>query len=116
MLRTIFILIATTPFVITAAGCLLTDRQDAEGSFPQEGTINVPARSEQTVYYPTPYVRTPNLQLNDYKECVSIVEQGADHFRIKNISAASTNVRWTAKGAVAASESTQPATAKSTHP
>ena len=95
-------------FLFTFPGCQFLDRQDSEGLFSQEGTLRLSGRSEEEVFYPTPYTRTPNLRLDDYKEQVVVVEQCADRFRIKNLSPAPTNVKWIARGAIAPTESTPP--------
>lgn len=113
--RTLLALV-TVPLLISISGCLLADRQEGGDGYAQDGTIYVPGRGEQEVYYLTPYVRTPTLRLEDAKEYVVLAEQCADHFRIKNLSAASTNVRWTARGTIAPFEPNQPSTAKSSNP
>lgn len=100
----------------TVAGCLFLDPNSGEDLFSQEGTIRLLGKSEEEVYYPVAFVRTPNLRLDNYTEQIVVVEQCADRFRIKNLSAAATKVKWTARGTKAAEspESTQPSSSSST--
>jgi hypothetical protein len=78
----------------------------------QRGKAFVPAGQEMTVYYPTPYTSTPNLEFeeSDNKRNFQIVDQKPDHFRVKNLSPWSADVPWKARGiAVTAARATESA-------
>ena len=87
-------------FVAICLGCMsiggrteIVNRDDRASS--QTGKANVPGGQQLDVYYPVPYATPPNLEIAD--EFV-IVEQKADHFRVKNTSTFSRTVNWTARG------------------
>jgi hypothetical protein len=82
----------------------------------QRGKAFVPAGQEMTVYYPTPYSSTPNLEFDesDSKRNFQIVDQKPDHFRVKNLSPWSADVPWKARGiTVTAARATESAPAAS---
>jgi hypothetical protein len=111
-MRRTFLMTATAPLLFMLAGCLFLDPNSSENLFSQEGTIRLDGKTEEVVYYPVAYVRPPNLRLDNYTEQIVVVEQCADRFRIKNLSAAATRVKWIARGTKAA-ESTQPSSSSS---
>lgn len=69
------------------------------GTFAQCGETPILAGCEQDIYYPIPYASPPYLEIDGtFSEC-TIVEQHADHFRVKSTASHfSRNVKWTAKG------------------
>jgi hypothetical protein len=64
----------------------------------QEGKLSLRAGGETDVYYPQPYASPPNLSAEETFTNYEIVEQKADHFRIRNTSPFDINVTWTARG------------------
>jgi hypothetical protein len=72
--------------------------QHDDVSYMQTGKVSVPGGQEIEVYYPIPYGSPPNLELcSDWDHCV-VVQQKADHFRVKNNRLLSTECKWTARG------------------
>ena len=86
----------------------------------QSGTVTIPAGPVHDVYYPIPYASPPNLELDDPLHACEIVEQKADHFRVRiNGVAGSAAVKWNASGVrlvqqVAAPQPNPPETSTST--
>jgi len=69
----------------------------------QNGEVTVPPGMEQDVYYPIPFACPPNLVLDDCGHECAIIDQRADHFRIRNlrmpgVMGDSLEVEWTARG------------------
>lgn len=65
---------------------------------PQTSSITIPKGQELTIYYPKAYVSPPNLELDNSSAACKIVEQKADHFRVRNDGATPLTVNWTARG------------------
>ena len=67
----------------------------------QKGTLH-PSDFDQDVFYPIPYASPPNLTIDEpFHRDVLIVEQEADHFRVrytKDKPLAIFGVEWTARG------------------
>jgi hypothetical protein len=55
-----------------------------DGTTCQEGKVSVEDGQELDVYYPIPYASPPNLEISGDSESYQIIEQKADHFRIRN--------------------------------
>jgi hypothetical protein len=76
----------------------------ADGSaLVQNGEVRVPSGMEQDVYYPIPFACPPNLVIDDCVHEYAIIDQRADHFRIRNLRKAGVmgdalEVEWTARG------------------
>jgi hypothetical protein len=68
----------------------------------QHGTVVIPPDGFVDVYYPIPFVSTPNLELSRETERVSLIVQRRDHFRIKNTGLFERTVRWDAHGVTVA--------------
>jgi hypothetical protein len=64
----------------------------------QKGQVTVKGGCEQDVYYPVPYASPPNLDANDTFDHAELLEQRADHFRVRNTSALAICVNWKARG------------------
>jgi len=63
----------------------------------QTGSARVTKGQIADIYYPVPYASAPNVELDDMFHNYEIVEQKADHFRVRNNSG-SWDVKWTARG------------------
>jgi hypothetical protein len=61
----------------------------------QEGPLEYHGVGEQTVYYPISYASPPNLQVT---RNVELVEQKADHFRIRTDGSCGGSTTWKARG------------------
>lgn len=70
----------------------------ADTSNHQSGKVTIPAGQELDVYYPGPFASPPNLQTETIFDDCLVIEQRPDHFRIKNPSPFSREVRWEARG------------------
>jgi hypothetical protein len=68
--------------------------------FEQAGAIEIRPGAEQDVFYAIPYASTPNLEIDSTFDDVELVEQHADHFRVRNTSNGllSRTVEWKARG------------------
>jgi hypothetical protein len=84
----------------TFLGCMsiggrteIVNRDDRSST--QSGKVTLAGKQELDVFYPVAYVSPPNLEFEE--ECV-VVEQKADHFRVKNTSPFSRVITWTARG------------------
>jgi hypothetical protein len=65
---------------------------------PQTSSITIPKGQELTVYYPKAFASPPNLELDNSSPTCKIVEQKADHFRVRNDGATPLTVTWSARG------------------
>jgi hypothetical protein len=70
----------------------------AEGTLVQTGEALVQDHCTEIVYYPVPYVNTPNLEISTTFDDCLVVEQAGDHFRVKNPSSFARKVTWKARG------------------
>jgi hypothetical protein len=93
------------PTVTTGCICLAfggREQRDSEEPFTQNGKVMVQQGQELDVYYPVPYASPPNLQIDDTLNVHVIVDQQADHFRLRNAGFAKASawpgVEWTARG------------------
>src|SRR5262249_22617919 len=82
-------------------GCPWPAATSSDGCLTQSGSVTIPPGAEQDVYFPIPYASPPNLALGDWPEGCVLIEQKADHFRIRNMhrgGLGAAEVDWTAKG------------------
>lgn len=70
----------------------------ADGVNTEKGHVTVPARQELDVYYPVPFVSPPNLTINSAFDACALVDQQADHFRVRNTFSFPREVTWQARG------------------
>jgi hypothetical protein len=54
-----------------------------DGTVCQEGKVSLEHDQELDVYYPVPYASPPNLEIEGVSDGYEIIEQKADHFRIR---------------------------------
>jgi hypothetical protein len=66
--------------------------------FIQKGQVHLKPWCEQDVFYAVPYAGPPNLELGNDCDDFEIIEQKADHFRIRNRGFFRTAAEWTARG------------------
>jgi len=69
-----------------------------DGISSQSGEVKVPGGQELDVYYPVPFASPPNLTVTSTWDDAVMVDQQADHFRVKNPGAFSERMRWEARG------------------
>ena len=70
----------------------------APDSNVQSGSVTIPAHQTLDVFYPNPYVVTPNLVVeNTWNDC-KIVEQRPNQFRIHNPGAFAREITWKTRG------------------
>jgi hypothetical protein len=91
-------------FVICALGCMSlniggrTEMAPPADAQVQQGTVTIPAHQSLDVYYPNPFVTTPNLLVeNSWNDC-KIEEQQPNHFRISNPGLIAREITWKARG------------------
>jgi hypothetical protein len=72
----------------------------SDSELAQKGVAPVRSGDDVCVYYPTPFQSPPNLQFTDNatRDGVTITEQAADHFRVKNLTSYGVNIPWEARG------------------
>jgi hypothetical protein len=94
--------LATCVFAaLMSMGCLSLNfgnwsrTSDDPAVLTQSGSAKVSVGQVTDIYYPVAYATAPNLELEDHK--YEIVEQKADHFRIRN-DHGTPDVKWTARG------------------
>ena len=92
-------------FIAFALGCMsiqLGGRNEViqtdEVTGLQTGRVDVPPGATQEIYYPVPYQSPPNLTVETFWQDCLIVEQKADHFKLKNPSGMAREVTWKARG------------------
>lgn len=73
-----------------------------DGTFAQEGEVNVPGNGVLQVFYPAPYASPPNLTAEDTFNHLRIVEQTPGYFRVENTGGLSAKCCWKARGVRAA--------------
>jgi hypothetical protein len=78
--------------------------QEREGVIAQSGAVALRGPRPQTVYYPIPFVSTPNLALDSSEDGDDaeedgweLLEQQRDHFTIRRMGSP-IELKWTAKG------------------
>ncbi len=102
-LRALALLGATT-FLGLTLGCMSlniggrTEVVEPADPHLERGSLTVPAHQSIDVYYPNPYVATPNLTVeNAWNDC-KIEEQQPNHFRIYNPGPFSRDISWKTRG------------------
>jgi hypothetical protein len=78
--------------------CPLTGCRVEGDVFVQHGQVHLKPRGEQDVYYAAPFAGPPNLELGEDCDDCEVVEQKADHFRVRNRGFFRTTAGWTARG------------------
>ena len=68
------------------------------GVLEQEGEASLRQLAEVDVYYPVPYAFPPNLDVTDPYHNAEVLEQRADHFRVRNTCGHPVGVTWKVKG------------------
>jgi hypothetical protein len=98
---------AAVTLVLIVLGCMSFSiggktviRTPDDNPFEQSGAIELRPGAEQDVYYAIPYASTPNLEIDSTFDDVELVDQHADHFRVRNTSNGllSRTVEWKARG------------------
>jgi hypothetical protein len=90
-------------FVACVLGCMSLnfgrmETVPAADSNVQSGSVTIPAHQTLDVFYPSPYVVTPNLVVeNTWNDC-KIVEQRPNQFRIHNPGAFAREITWKTRG------------------
>jgi hypothetical protein len=98
-------------FVVICLGCMSIGGRTEyvthdDHSSTQSGQATLRGGQELEVYYPAPYAHPPNLELEKGAEdSAVVVEQKADHFRVKNTGLWSRTVSWKARGVPTSSAS-----------
>jgi hypothetical protein len=103
--------VASLLLLATFIGCMSLEvsephssiTRSTEGVITQTGTVTVSGHKPETVFYPIPYISTPNLQIEDEwpHEHWELVEQKWDHFTVRrdrNPWSSPLKLSWTAKG------------------
>jgi hypothetical protein len=104
LLRRIAGAMSGTGFLVIVLGCMniqlggRTVVQEDSLTFTQEGSLVASAGQEVDVFYPVPYASPPNLVVEDLMHNSTLVEQKADHFRLRNDGHFSLSCSWTARG------------------
>jgi len=98
-----FAALGAAAFFVFALGCMSLNFGSVETrseSSPnaETGTVTLPANQTIEVYYPNPYLATPNLRVeNSGNDCI-VVEQKPNYFRIQNRTANAREITWKARG------------------
>jgi hypothetical protein len=100
VLATLFLLALFLGCMSMNVGNVLTSD---EGVLTQSGEVTLNGHKPRTVYYPIPYISTPNLALKDFwdHDDWELVEQHWDHFTVvrkKSSWGSAIELKWTAKG------------------
>jgi hypothetical protein len=95
--------------VICMLGCMSFNFGRVETVQPadatvQTGSVTIPAHQTLDIFYPSPYVVTPNLVVeNSWNDC-KVVEQKPNQFRINNPGPFAREISWKARGEKVPSE------------
>jgi hypothetical protein len=100
VLATLFLLALFLGCMSMNVGNVLTTE---DGVLTQSGEVTLNGHKPCTVYYPIPYISTPNLALKDFwdHDDWEIGEQHWDHFSVvrkKSSWGSAIELKWTAKG------------------
>ena len=93
--------LAGTILILIFLGCMSLSigcKTEADGTSGQEGKLSLHHGQEIDVYYPAPYAAPPNLELSGDCDKCEIIEQKADHFRIRCNDACDATPHWKARG------------------
>ena len=97
-------LIGSLMFLAFTLGCMSvniggrTEIAPPADSQVQRGTVTVPANQTVDVFYPNPYVSTPNLVVENSWNDFRIEEQRPGHFRVHNPGPFAREITWKARG------------------
>jgi hypothetical protein len=91
---------------LSFGGLSIGGRTEADGTLCQEGDVKLRVGQEQDVFYPIPYASPPNVELSGDMDHCEIVDQKADHFRIRNPSGGQACPHWHARGVKACAPTT----------
>ncbi|HEY7428396.1 MAG TPA: hypothetical protein VH682_29455 [Gemmataceae bacterium] len=83
---------------LSFGGLSIGCKTEPDGTVCQEGKVSMHQGQELDVYYPVPYTSPPNLVLNGDADKCEIVEQKADHFRIRCKDPYDATPHWQARG------------------
>jgi hypothetical protein len=95
---TILILIFLGCMSLSFGGLSIGCKTEPDGTICQEGKTSVHKGEELDVYYPVPYASPPNLVLCGSSDDCEIIEQKADHFRIRCKGPFDRTPQWQARG------------------
>src|SRR5262245_48508598 len=91
LLRRMVLVTACLLFLAIVLGCMslsIGSHHEAvsndESGAMERGKVTVPAHQELDVYYPVAFASPPNLTVDSTWDDCLVVNQAADHFRIKN--------------------------------
>ena len=90
-------------FLICVLGCMslnvghLDTVQPADANV-QSGKLTIPANQTLDVFYPSPFIVTPNLVVENTCNDCKVVEQRPNLFRIQNPMMFAREITWTARG------------------
>jgi hypothetical protein len=83
--------LAAAAFVLIVLGCMSFSvggrtviETPNDNPHEQRGEVDVRPGAELDVFYPQPYVRTPNLSISSTFDEIDLLEQHTDHFRVRN--------------------------------
>jgi hypothetical protein len=93
--------LAGTVLLLIFLGCMSLSigcKTEPDGTVCQEGKVSLHKGQELDVYYPAPYASPPNLELSGDCDKCDIIEQKADHFRIRCNDPCDATPHWQARG------------------
>src|SRR5438874_5480382 len=97
-------------FILCVLGCMnlnfgrVDSTSEAKPHDGQVGTLTITGHQTMDVYYPSPYLATPNLTVENSQNDCRVVEQKPTHFRMENPTAFAREITWTARGEKVPSE------------
>jgi hypothetical protein len=94
----ILILIFLGCMSLSFGGLSIGCKTEPDGTVCQEGKVSLHKGHELDVYYPVPYASPPNLELTGDCDKCEIMEQKADHFRIRCNDSCDATPNWQARG------------------
>ena len=85
--------------LLIVVGCVSTPTGPGHPAFEQKGEITIKSGEEKDIFFTTPYVKAPSIEVKDDNfNDVKIVDCKADHFRVRNDTFQIHYVSWTANG------------------
>lgn len=94
----VIVLIILGCMSLSFGGLSIGCKTEPDGTVCQEGKVSLHQGQEFDVYYPVPYASPPNLEISGDSDNCEILEQKADHFRIRCKGAADAAPHWQARG------------------
>jgi hypothetical protein len=94
----VIVLIILGCMSLSFGGLSIGCKTEPDGTVCQEGKVSMHRGQELDVYYPVPYASPPNLELSGDADKCEIVEQKADHFRIRCKDPCDATPHWQARG------------------